>query len=83
VDYGEGSAWLPLLPVVRPGVAYPFGYRRSYTTFDYVRVEAPDTVSDLDRTDHIGGAELRPAAGSGSRAGVSPPSLAVVAPSGP
>jgi len=49
VDYGEGLyvGYRYFLSFGRD-VAYPFGYGRSYTTFEYVGMEAPDSVSDLE-----------------------------------
>jgi len=66
VDYGEGLyvGYRYFLSFDRD-VAYPFGYGRSYTTFDFLRVEAPDTVSDLTNPIPIR-VELR---NSGSRPG--------------
>jgi beta-glucosidase len=49
VDYGEGLyvGYRYFLSFGRD-VAYPFGYGRSYTTFEYAGMEAPDSVSDLE-----------------------------------
>lgn len=66
VDYGEGLyvGYRYFLSFGRD-VAYPFGYGRSYTTFDYVGVEAPDSVSDLEHPIEIS-VDLR---NSGTRPG--------------
>jgi beta-glucosidase len=66
VDYGEGLyvGYRYFLSFGRE-VAYPFGYGLSYTTFDFLLVEAPDTVSDLTKPIPIT-VELQ---NSGARAG--------------
>jgi beta-glucosidase len=66
VDYGEGLyvGYRYFLSFGRD-VAYPFGYGRSYTTFDYLGMQAPDSVSDLEHPIQIS-VDLR---NSGTRPG--------------
>jgi beta-glucosidase len=66
VDYGEGLyvGYRYFLSFGRDA-AYPFGYGRSYTSFDYVAMQAPDSVGDLQRPIAIA-VDVR---NSGTRAG--------------